>query len=201
VFAIAITLLVIELKLPPLDTHDTNGLLQSLARMIPNFIGFFISFFVIGAFWSAHHRVFRWVARCDDRLLWRNLLFLLLIAFLPFPTAVMSEHPRLPAAALFYTAVLAVAALNQLRLWHYALRTPGIVLADAPPAAVRRYFRRATFVFFAAILAGALCLVIPGLPVMAFFILPLATRIATLAPVEQFFERRSRPPATRSPAR
>jgi uncharacterized membrane protein len=189
VFAIAITLLVIELKLPELHTNSTEGFLNALGRMLPNFLGYILSFFVIGAFWAAHHRAFRWVLKTDDRLVWDNLRLLLLIAFLPFPTAVLAEHPNLVASILFYALVLAGAAINQIRMWHHALRTPGIVSPDAPPAEIRKYFRRAWALLIAIAIAAAVSLVLPSGGGLAFIFLPVSIRIAALPSVQRWLDR------------
>jgi uncharacterized membrane protein len=79
VFAIAITLLVLEIKVPSIDHHIATDalLLKSLDELIPKFIGFFISFFIIGLYWTTHHRLFGHVVDYMPRLLWLNLLFLL----------------------------------------------------------------------------------------------------------------------------
>lgn len=189
VFAIAITLLVIELKLPELHANTTAGFINALGRMIPNFLGYILSFFVIGAFWAAHHRAFRWVLKTDDRLVWANLRLLLLIAFLPFPTAVLAEHPNLIAAILFYALVLAGAAINQIRMWHHALYTTGIVSPDAPPAEIRKYFRRAWALLIAIALAGIISIFLPSGGALAFMFLPVAIRIAALPTMQRWLDR------------
>ncbi len=91
IFAIAITLLVIEIRLPAMGIESSDALSRALEGLVPKFLGFVISFFVIGRFWIGHHRVIGHLRTCDDGLVWRNLLFLLTIAFMPFPTAVISE--------------------------------------------------------------------------------------------------------------
>jgi len=91
VFAIAITLLVIDIRMPEgaaiADGHDLAAALWSL---LPQFLGFLVSFVVIGSFWISHHRMFRLVRTMDGTLLFLDLLFLLFVAFIPFP----SRHPR-----------------------------------------------------------------------------------------------------------
>ena len=92
VFAIAITLLVIEIHPPHLEEGTTTEAVRALAQLIPNFIGFAISFAVIGAFWSGHHRAFTLAGRYDGRILVWNLALLGTIAFMPFVTAFMSSN-------------------------------------------------------------------------------------------------------------
>src|SRR5689334_20483118 len=94
VFAIAITLLVIELHPPHFDRAVATdaGHLEALANLIPNFIGYIISFFVIGMFWMGHHRAFALAAHYSPRILWWNLLLLCSIAFMPFASAYVSAN-------------------------------------------------------------------------------------------------------------
>jgi uncharacterized membrane protein len=94
VFAIAITLLVIEIKVPPIDRHLATDemLLNALDEMVPKFIGFILSFIIIGTYWLVHHRLFGYVVNYNRRLLILNLMFLLAIALMPFSTAFFSEY-------------------------------------------------------------------------------------------------------------
>src|SRR5262245_39042548 len=91
VFAIAITLLVIEIHPPHLEQDGTLPTLAALALLAPNFIGFAISFAVIGAFWSGHHRAFSLAGRVGPGILFWNLTLLGTIAFMPFVTGFMSS--------------------------------------------------------------------------------------------------------------
>ena len=102
VFAIAITLLVLDLRVPPIE----NGVLH-LDALIPKLIGFVVSFFVISQYWLAHHRLFETVTRYDPPLLRANLLFLASIAFLPFPTSAVAELSRTGIAVMFYALSVA----------------------------------------------------------------------------------------------
>ena len=94
VFAIAITLLVIEIKVPeiPKEAVTENSLLSSLSHLIPKFIGFFISFMIIGLYWQVHHRMFGFVVDFTKRTMWLNLFFLLAVVLMPFSTAFYSEY-------------------------------------------------------------------------------------------------------------
>jgi len=101
VFAIAITLLVIEIHVPHVAAPYTDqAFLQGLANLLPNFIGFFVSFFAIGLFWIGHHRAFACARHWSPKLFGPNLLLLSAIAAMPFFTAFASEYygHRVPAA-------------------------------------------------------------------------------------------------------
>lgn len=93
VFAIAITLLVIELKVPPITEPVTDTrLLQALIDLTPKIFGFVLSFFLIGLYWTVHHRLFGFAIDYTPRLLWINLIFLFGIVCLPFTTSFYSEY-------------------------------------------------------------------------------------------------------------
>lgn len=96
VFAIAITLLVIEIKIPELHSEyekiTDSALLHALARLIPKFIGFIVSFLLIGLYWTIHHRMFGFVTSYDKKLLVLNLAFLFFIALMPFSNGFYSEY-------------------------------------------------------------------------------------------------------------
>lgn len=120
VFAIAITLLALEIQLPVDATSLTNQqLFVSLMSIWPKYLSFFISFMVIGNFWIAHHRRYRFITRYDTRLLLLNLLVLMSIAFIPFPTAVLSENGN-RTATIFYSLSIATTGLLSALLWWYA---------------------------------------------------------------------------------
>ncbi len=108
VMAIAITLLVIDLRLPELPPITTDAELRAaIVDLAPRLFSFFLSFTVIGMWWTTHHRLFGSVARLDYRLLVLDLAFLGAIAFLPFPTSILGRTP-LPTAVALYAATNAV---------------------------------------------------------------------------------------------
>jgi uncharacterized membrane protein len=123
VFAIVITLLVLEIKVPHISDHSVKTLHTELAHLIPKVSGFVFSFFVIGLLWFEHHRIFRYINNFNTGLIWRNLIFLLFISFIPFPTALFSEYPWSNTAFLVYTSIFGLAALAKLWVWSYAVKT------------------------------------------------------------------------------
>ncbi|MBJ6108424.1 DUF1211 domain-containing protein, partial [Hymenobacter sp. BT523] len=114
VFAIAITLLIIEIKVPELHDRTNHAALVSLLRLIPKFVGFFIGFFVIATYWAAHHRIFRFVRRYDDGLIWLNVFFLLSIVLMPFTSAYYGEYPQLHVPFVLYCSSVIATGLLQL---------------------------------------------------------------------------------------
>jgi uncharacterized membrane protein len=122
VFAIAITLLVLEIRLPSgAESLNNTQLLISLAGIFQKFLAYVISFLVIGTFWIAHHRKFRFIKKYDRGLLFLNLLVLMVIGFIPFPSSLISENPG-STATIFYALTMVLAGLLMLVLWAHAVR-------------------------------------------------------------------------------
>jgi TMEM175 potassium channel family protein len=93
VFAIAITLFVIEIRIPePHGQISDKTLLNSLGQLIPKFVGILISFILIGLYWTIHHRMFGFVTSYNRRLIILNLVFLFFIVLMPFSTGFYSEY-------------------------------------------------------------------------------------------------------------
>ena len=141
VFAIAITLLIIEVRLPPMPERATNqALIESLQEILPSILAYGLSFATIGLYWLAHWRRYRYVARVDERLVALNLVLLAFIAFIPFPTAVIGAHGDLTVAVILYAITLSAAGLLGPLTWLYAWRA-GLVRPDVGA----RYARYAAF--------------------------------------------------------
>ena len=135
VMAIAITLLVVDLRVPDVVRNAR----RELATAEPKILSFGISFVVIGLFWLGHHHLFRYITALDRRLILLNLLFLGTIAFLPYPTALLSATQGDHAdSTAFYAACVAATGLMELVIWLYAMRADGLIPASISPAR-RRY--------------------------------------------------------------
>ena len=120
VFAIAITLLALEIQLPEGDELvNDRQLFNHLTGMWHDFFAYSISFLVIGTFWMAHHRKFRFIIKYDGRLIFLNLLFLMVIAFMPFPSSIISKYPY-RSATIFYALTMLLAGLLMAGIWRYA---------------------------------------------------------------------------------
>ena len=98
VFAIAMTLLALELKDPRVEPATAGSLASGLLNQWPSYLAFFSSFFTVLVMWVHHHAIFRQVQRVDVRLLFANGFLLLLITAVPFPTAIVAQYLRTPAA-------------------------------------------------------------------------------------------------------
>jgi uncharacterized membrane protein len=136
VFAIAITLLILEIRLP--ETH--GSLSHLLGELWPSYLAYVLSFATIGIMWANHHSIFRLIARTTHGLIVANLLLLMTISFLPFPTGVLAEHlseggADQRSAALFYSGTFIVIAIAFQILWQTAGRTYRLIVPGREAAA------------------------------------------------------------------
>ena len=161
VFTIAITLLILEIKVP----HSGTNLGKELLSLWPSYIAYAMSFIVIGAIWINHHAMFKHIVRADHMLLLLNTFHLLFIAFLPFPTAVLAQALHDGAyeslAAAFYGATLTVIGILVTATWRYAAHGHRLLSNKISQEEARRNTRR--------LLIGPVCY-------------GIATLIALLAP-------------------
>jgi uncharacterized membrane protein len=143
VFAIAITLLILEIKIPPAGGATLS---RELLRQWPSYLSFLISFTFIGIMWMNHHRLFMHIARSDNILLILNLLLLLGVIVVPFPTAVLAMHlgePDQRAALILYNATYVFIVVVFNLLWRYASSAERRLLAqDVDPTSVQRISRQ-----------------------------------------------------------
>jgi uncharacterized membrane protein len=142
VIAIAITLLALEIRLPEQGVETAN-LAAALVELSPRYLSFFISFFVIGLFWISHHRLFEYVHTYTRGLIWINLVFLFLVAFVPFPTAVLGRFPAELPSVVFYAIVIIGLSLARIWLWWYVYYRAHLIRPDTNPRAGRYEFLRA----------------------------------------------------------
>ena len=142
VFAIAITLLVLEL---PFDKVEQGQLAHELGKQWGSFVAYGISFLGIGLAWMHHNAVFEQIVEFDRPLMLLNLLALMTVAFLPFPTSLVGEYVREPddatTAMLAYSGTWTVTSLAMASIWAYACRSPGVLMADLDPVGVQRLRR------------------------------------------------------------
>ncbi len=181
VFAIAITLLVLDLAVPE-TRYSEQHLLHSIAEQWPGYLGYIVSFSTVGALWLGHNAITDYLNRADVTLLRLNLLLLLFVSFLPFPTRLVSEYVNTDqaekVATTFSGLTLLIAGVLLSVLWRYALHAR-LVRPDAKDEELTLLTRRLT-----PGLAGYVLLIVVGLfaPVAAvigyllvalFFLIPL----------------------------
>ena len=122
VFAIILTILVLELKVPPHLPH--TSLLEAFRELRPTLVAWVISFLITGMYWVAHRDIFARVRTVSRDLVWLNLLFLLPCALIPFAASVLGEYPEDSRAIQLYGVVLILCSLLRLSLYGYVVRHP-----------------------------------------------------------------------------
>jgi uncharacterized membrane protein len=124
VFAIAITLLILEIRVPSPEVAGAAGLWRALGQHWSSYGAYVLSFAIIGIMWANHHNIFRYIDRVNHVFLMLNMALLLCVAFLPFPTAVLAAYLPSPGerttATVFYGIVLTVTGVIYNMLWRYA---------------------------------------------------------------------------------
>lgn len=173
VFAIAITLLVLEIHVPelPRGTSDT-AYLQALADLFPSLIGYVISFWVVGMFWLGHHRAFSMAARHSRSIPGWNLFLLGIIAFMPFATAFLMLNASGRVPTLFYCFTLLAAALVNMKVVR-VVTGPDMIDPAVDPAAVIYVRRRSASVVLGALTAIAVGFFMPRFAQIALASIPL----------------------------
>jgi len=148
VFAVAITLLILNIKILP-DDVLTNGNFwgkSGLGGQLPALLAFVTSFFTIGIMWINHHRLFTHIKRTDTGLMLFNLLLLLVIVFIPYPTALVAQqyalNPDRHDAALLYSGTNVILAICFNLLWRYASYHNRLLGKDADTRAVAAISRQ-----------------------------------------------------------
>jgi uncharacterized membrane protein len=176
VFAIAITLLVIEIHPPHLPRGSADELhLQVLAQLIPAFLGYFISFWVIGNFWMGHHRAFSLASHYHPRILGWNMSLLAVVAFMPFATAYLSSNFTQRVPTVFYCVVMLVAAGLNYKVNRVATSPP--MVDEQVEADDILYIRvRGLSVVMGAFTAGVVALFIPEYGQMGLISIPFWRR-------------------------
>jgi len=156
VFAIAITLLALQLQVP-----GSGDLGDNLQALLPNVLSFLISFAVIGSFWVTHHRLFARIVRYNAGLIWLNMLVLLFIVLMPFTASLIGEHGDQPLAVVIYALSIAAAGLASTGMAAYAFVGHRLCSDDVPPDFVRFSIARG--------------LVVPGVFLASLLLLPLGS--------------------------
>ena len=143
IFAIAITLLILDVKVP--EAASARDLIRALLASWPAYLGYLLSFLIIGIMWSNHHLIFKHIRRSDHTLLMVNVLLLMTVAFLPYPTAVLAHNVENPAtraaATVFYSGAMFLTSIPFTWLWLHAVSAKLIEGPAAEHARITRSFR------------------------------------------------------------
>lgn len=169
VFAIAMTLLVLDIKVIASTSADTEGdMLLQLKEILPELMSYFMTFLTLGIFWVAHNTQYYFIEKGDRNLTWLSISFLMFISLLPFSTAFLSEHNEFKVSILVYWINILIAGIILLLHWTYAynnnLLIPNIDDKESLNILMkRRTYVSQTFYFFAFLLCfidNYLCMIV-----------------------------------------
>jgi uncharacterized membrane protein len=143
VFAIVITLMVFQLKIPEIAPGRVAAELPlALAQMLPGFLTLFIGFVVLGIYWIGHNNVFLHVLKHDRLMLWLNILFLLSMALVPFPTALLVRYGDAQISVVLYALNLIVGGVLLDLIWWYATYNRHLMCDTVQPVLIRSFHHR-----------------------------------------------------------
>ncbi len=144
IFAVAITLLILNINLPIIPKGQVSQELGPAVKALgPHFWSFVLSFAVIGVYWMAHHGVFRYIKSSTRSFLWLNLAFMMSIVFLPFSTNMLGEYGNDRLAVMFYAGNLTMTGGLMGLLWWYASRGNRLVSEELGPE-MRKHIQLST---------------------------------------------------------
>jgi uncharacterized membrane protein len=172
IFAVAMTLLVLDLKLPEgVKIGNDAEAWRQLLELKSHFLAYVLSFIVLSTFWVAHHSLFHFVRRVNRDLLWLNLLFLLFITLLPFSTNLLSGHspPRIPVAV--YGANLLLLSLTSLLHLRYLAGHPELSHDQLTPSWIATLLARTAIPAVIAAVSIAISFFNPSLALSAYWLL------------------------------
>lgn len=155
VFAIVVTLLVLELRVPEISgAHISEGLRHGLQELFPKFISFVVSFFYICIYWYNHHQLFHLVKKIDHGLFWLNSFFLLFLTFIPFPTALVGSYPNDKVAVTCYGLAMLATAVSFVAMKIYIKYSGRLMKAASVQKIDIFYLLAGPFLYLVAIFLG-----------------------------------------------
>lgn len=142
VFAIVITLLVLEIRVPELlNSLSSSGFVYELVKLWPKFYVFTLSFAIIYIIWMNHHQIFKRIVKSNNVLMMLNGLCLFFIVLIPFPTALVGEYPFQPVSSVIYGTLLSLTSISHVILYWYVTKE-GLFDESIPPEVVEKGFKR-----------------------------------------------------------
>jgi len=157
IFAVAMTLLVLELHVPELGKHASEAeLMSALGELVPKILSYASGFVILGTLWIGHHYQFHYIRRSSRALLWINLSFLLVISSLPFFVALVGTYSSTHIACVLYGAASFLAMTILLIQWHYAAGPTRRLVGDEVPPSVLAGLRNRVMMGMIGYGAGAL---------------------------------------------
>ncbi len=125
VYAIVVTLLILDLKIPEVSEVTNAELMADLIKQIPNFIAYIISFFVIVSFWMRNHWILKPLTKCNETVFWLNLLHLFFLSLIPYTSSLIGHYEQDSFAVVIFSGSLGLSGLSLLLIHHYIASRTG----------------------------------------------------------------------------
>lgn len=181
VFAVAITLLVVSIAVPSIRGTVTEGkLAHGIGLLWPHYFAYVLSFIIVGMFWISHHSLFSIIRRVDKALIWMNILYLLLIVFVPYTANLLSLFGKTMVATVMYAAVLGAAGLFQAGMAFYAVRGRRLVDDEFEMEQAGQYMRHSLAMTVIFLISIGIAFASPTIAQMSWILLfftPLLERV------------------------
>jgi uncharacterized membrane protein len=172
VIAIVMTLLVLELKLPHIaNSNNLDEVLDAIVEIAPVYYSWVISFFFVGIMWLHHHNIMHMANKSDYGVVWINMFLLFFICMLPFPTALMGEHPHQPFFVMLWG--LTVACTTLMLAWFYYYNTKNYLSDGFNKNTVKKNVRKTLFIPLIYLIASGLAWVSVNISFVIYFFMPL----------------------------
>jgi uncharacterized membrane protein len=144
IFAIVMTLLVLEIAVPQILSHEPDVVRAELPKRLfdlwPKIFSYVISFIILAIYWRGHHRQFHYIKHSDGVLVWTNIMFLMAVSFLPFSTSLLGEYIDQQISVFIYGGNSIVIALLLYIQWRYATNHYRLVDKNLDP----KYYKEVT---------------------------------------------------------
>jgi uncharacterized membrane protein len=181
VVAIAITLLALSLVVPILSQGALEGeMIHELIGMWPAFLSYFVSFFVIAAWWGDHRRILSCIQQCNSTIIGLNFYFLLCITIIPFLTNLIIKYGHFTLTTVLYAAMQAITGTILLFMWVYASKDHRLIDPDLNARKIQLLFNRTFWI---------ICIFLVSIPVALFSTTIAQISWIAIAPIAAFFRR------------
>jgi uncharacterized membrane protein len=179
VFAIIMTLLILEIHVPSVKDVTNGIVLSTLKPLIPKFISFTISFFTLAIFWVNHHHFYNHVRHIDWKLLWMNIIFLFFLCIIPFTTAFIGDHTESGIVIAMYALNMYLASASFTLMGYYAFIRARLHDSDLSKDQINRELRKGISGSTTYLMILGVAFILRPLALFLLFLLPLIYVVPT----------------------
>ena len=186
-FAIILTVLVLELKVPHLENNTWPVFLGAMSEIVPKLLSFVFSFFIIAIFWVNHHHIVHQIEKVDSKLLWLNTALLFFACLFPFLTAFIGDYPMNPFVVALYPINMAFSSIVLGRFWKHAFVDTNLATSTLTQEQKQKRIRQDNMSAIVNLVAAALAFVWVPITLMFIVVMPflfVVPEFLSNAPVE-----------------